>query len=123
MAPESYLKADEDVKAQELLEKNLKKRMLTSDQQKLAVMLGDIYKRKVALKEAYGLYRPVVRGKRLLEDEEIADVYLSMGEITNALSRYERARELLNRSIALAEKDEKSAGVHDETGTEYGIPV
>lgn len=117
---DSYLKTDEEGKAQELLEKNLQKRMLSSDQQKLTVMLADIYKGKGALKKAYGLYRPVVRGKRLLPDAEIADVYLSMGEITNARSRYERAREFLNRSIALAEKDEKSRGVLQSAYVEMG---
>ncbi|MBW1913015.1 MAG: tetratricopeptide repeat protein [Deltaproteobacteria bacterium] len=51
---------------------------------------------------------------------EIASAYFAMGEISNRERRYEKAKEALNRCIALAEKDKDSKEILQSAFMELG---
>jgi len=117
---ESYIKEGYEKKAEKLLKKNSKEKLLASDQQKMTLLLADIYRKKGSLRKAYDLYQSLVRGKRLLTDMEIASAYFAMGEISNRERRYEKAKEALNRCIALAENDKGSKEILQSAFMELG---
>ena len=100
-----YLKEGDDDNSVKLLEKNVEKKFLAADQQKMALLLADLYRKNRRFEDAYKLYQSVTRGRRVLPESEIARAYLIMGSISNQRAQYEKAREALNRCIALAEKD------------------
>ncbi len=102
---DSYIQIEEADKAERLLEQARKKKLIAADRQKITVLLAGLLRNRGDLKGAYGLYDGLVTGKRMLPDTKIAGVYLEMGKISNAERRFERAREALNRCIALTEKD------------------
>jgi tetratricopeptide (TPR) repeat protein len=87
------------------------------------LLLAEIYRKKGELKRASDLLHSLLGEKRLLSDREMAAVYESIGEISNKQSLYERARDALNRSIALAEKDRESKellrSAYAEMGNSY----
>ena len=117
---ESYIKEGDEKNAETLLEKNRKQNLLTSDQQNMTFLLADIYRKKDHLKKAYDLYQSLVKGKRKLADSDIARAYFYMGEISNRERHYEKAKEALNRCIALAEKDKDSKGILQSAFMELG---
>ncbi|MFC1823544.1 tetratricopeptide repeat protein [Thermodesulfobacteriota bacterium] len=101
----SHLKLGNLNDAIALLEKNKRGRFAIADRQRMIMLLADIHRQEDEPKKAYRLYQSLLKGKRQLSDMEIARVYYFMGFISSADNDHERAREFLNRSIALSEKD------------------
>jgi tetratricopeptide (TPR) repeat protein len=77
----------------------------------MALLLADLYRKNRRFGDAYKLYHRVTRGRKVLSESEIARAYLIMGSISNQRAQYEKAREALNRCIALAEKDTETQGL------------
>jgi tetratricopeptide (TPR) repeat protein len=77
-----------------------------SSENKLAVTrsLAGRYAEEKRFNEAYQLYAAIIQGKKNLDTKQMADCYLSMGEVLNAQGKYQEARAVLNRSIALSER-------------------
>jgi tetratricopeptide (TPR) repeat protein len=105
---ESYFKEGELRKSEDLLKKSLAEHYAPADQQRITLILAQIYHKKGDLKQAYQLAQTIVNDERLLRDDEIARAYLFMGQISVQEGKYEKSREVLNRCIALAEKDKKN---------------
>ncbi|MBW1802517.1 MAG: tetratricopeptide repeat protein, partial [Deltaproteobacteria bacterium] len=104
---ESYVMSGADDKAIGLLGKKNIQAMGAENQQRSAMMLGSIFKKRGELAKAYRLFRSVVEAKKRLPDLDIARAYLEMGEISNREKRYSDAKEMLNRSITLAGKEKR----------------
>lgn len=66
--------------------------------------LADRYNREKRFKEAYRLYAEMIQQKKGISAGDMANIYLSMGDVLNAQGKYREARALLNRSIALSER-------------------
>ncbi len=77
-----------------------------SSESRLAVTrsLAGRYAEEKRFNEAYQLYAAMIQGKKNLDTKQMADCYLSMGEVLNAQGKYPEARAVLNRSIALSER-------------------
>jgi len=73
--------------------------------------LAERYNREKRFKEAYDLYAEVIQQNKGLSAKEMANIYLSMGDVLNAQGKYGDARAVLNRSIALSEQRKKLKGV------------
>ncbi|MBN1107090.1 MAG: tetratricopeptide repeat protein [Deltaproteobacteria bacterium] len=103
-----YISQGDDENAKAFLEKTDKDKLAPVEQQKATLLLAGVVQRKGELRRAFDLYQTLLGEKRLLSDREMAQVYFSMGSISNRQNRYEKARESLNRCIALAEKNVES---------------
>ncbi|RJR29803.1 MAG: hypothetical protein C4576_34705 [Desulfobacteraceae bacterium] len=104
----AHLSLGDEEKAKSLLESASGENLPAADAQRGVLLLAEMYRKKGELKRASELLQTLLGEKRLLSDREMAAVYQSLGEISNKQSRYEKARDALNRSIALAEKDRES---------------
>jgi tetratricopeptide (TPR) repeat protein len=102
---QSYIKEGQQEKAVSLLKGTKEQELIASDRQRMKMVLADVYQQTGEWKKARRLYEDIVRGKRVLGDREIAEAYYAMGAISNKEKNYERAKESLNRCIALVEKD------------------
>ena len=100
----SYLNQGDRERAEKLIIEKQVTKLPPDALQRITILLADIYRKKGALKDAYRLYEAIINGKRLLEDNEIAMIYLHMGKISIKKYKYEKARGALNQCIALAEK-------------------
>jgi tetratricopeptide (TPR) repeat protein len=116
----TYITQGDDESAETLLQRTPKEKLLPNDQQRISLALADIYQRRGDLKRSLDLYQSLLGEKRLLSDTDMATVYLSMGKISNRESRFERARESLNRCIALAEKDKNTKDLLRSAFVEMG---
>jgi FimV-like protein len=74
--------------------------------QKVTLFLADLSREAHKFQEALGLYEEVLAGKTPLSAKEIAQAYYFTGKILNLEGDFEKAREKLNKSIELTEKDE-----------------
>ncbi|MBN2125244.1 MAG: tetratricopeptide repeat protein [Deltaproteobacteria bacterium] len=110
----------EQAEALSLLERKRKDRFLPADQQKMTLLLADLYRGKGDLKRARDLYQTLVEGKRFLSDQEIAGAYFALGQIEGSQNQPLRALESLNRCIALAEKSKESAPLLQSALVELG---
>lgn len=117
---DSYIQSEEEDKAERLLEKAGKENLIAADRQKVTFLLAKLRRNKGDLKGAYELYDSLVTGKRMLSDGEIAGAYLEMGKISNVERQFEKAREALNRCVALAEKDRDGRGLVRSAFVEMG---
>jgi tetratricopeptide (TPR) repeat protein len=100
----SYVEGGNSEGALQLLEGRGDVTIEPKDQQALSLMVADIYRRSSRLDEAYALYAQLVHGRRHLPEDEISRIYYVMGQILNHKKEHEKARDLLNRCIALVEK-------------------
>ncbi len=116
----SYIKEGQQEKAASLLKKSEEQELIASDQQRMKMVLADLYRQTDKWKEARRLYEDVVKGKRVLEDREIAEAYYAMGAISNKEKNRERAKEALNRCIALVEKDKEAEVLLQDALVELG---
>lgn len=119
----AHLSLGDEEKAGALLENASGENLPAADRQRGVLLLAEIIRKKGELKRASDLLHSLLGEKRLLSDKEMAAVYESIGEISNKQSLYERARDALNRSIALAEKDRESKellrSAYAEMGNSY----
>jgi tetratricopeptide (TPR) repeat protein len=104
----SYLSLGDEENARTLLENASGEKLPAPDQQRAGLLLAEMCRKKGDLNRASDLLHSLLDEKRLLSDREMAGVYLGIGEISNKQGLYEKARDALNRSIALAEKDRES---------------
>ena len=105
---QTHIAQGDDEAAERLLEENKKGDIEARHSQKMTILLAEINRRKGDLKRALHQYRSLVTIKSALSENEIAKIYLAMGEISNLENRHEDARESLNRSVALAERGKGS---------------
>lgn len=117
---DSYIQIGEADKAEKVLEMASKEKLIAADQQKVTLLLAGFRRNKGDLMGAYELYDSLVTGKRMLSDGEIAGAYLEMGKISNVERQFEKAREALNRCIALAEKNRAGRGLVQSAFIEMG---
>jgi tetratricopeptide (TPR) repeat protein len=117
---ESYIKEGHPAKAATLLEKSEEQELIASDRQRMKMVLADVYQEKGKWKKARRLYEVVVKDKRVLEDREIAAAYYAIGAISNKEKNRERAKEALNRCIALVEKDKNAEALLQDAFVELG---
>lgn len=103
-----HLSQGDEESARSLLENAAGEKVPPADQQRTGLLLAEVYQRKGELKRAVDLFNSILGEKRLLSDQEMARLYLNLGQIHNRRNLYEKARESLNRSIALAEKEKDS---------------
>lgn len=117
----SLLEEGEEERALAQLEKREEQALLpAADQQKLDLMLADLYRERGRRQEAYHLYRGLVEGKRLLSDRDIAFMYLQMGRFETRKGDLEQARTSLNRCIGLAERSNTAEPVLKRAYAELG---
>ncbi len=117
----SLLEEGEEEQALAQLEKREEQALLpAADQQKLDLMLADLYRERGRRQEAYDLYRGLVEGKRLLSDRDIAFIYLEMGRFETREGDLEQARTSLNRCIGLAERSNTAEPVLRQAYAELG---
>jgi tetratricopeptide (TPR) repeat protein len=117
---ECYLRSGDSTRAERFLEKSRNEKLIPGDQQRITILLADLYRKRGDLKKAYELYGSLVGAERALPDIDIARAYLSMGEIASAERQYEKSREALNRCIALAEKEKKDESLLQSAFMEIG---
>ncbi|MBW2096476.1 MAG: tetratricopeptide repeat protein [Deltaproteobacteria bacterium] len=89
------------------LEEARKARVSSATRRAVTRALADRYKKEKRFKEAYDLYAEIIQQKKGLSAREMATIYLSMGEVLNAQGKYEEARGVLHRSIALSERQKE----------------
>jgi tetratricopeptide (TPR) repeat protein len=104
----AYLEQGEEESARNLLENSSEENLPPADQQRATLLHAEICLKKGEMKRALDLLQSLLGEKRFLSDREMAGVYLDIGRLNNRQQFYEKARESLNRSIALAEKDRES---------------
>ncbi|RLB17791.1 MAG: hypothetical protein DRG82_05540 [Deltaproteobacteria bacterium] len=73
--------------------------------------LAERYNREKRFKEAYDLYAEMLQHKKAVPTEEMANIYLSMGQVLHAQGKYQEARAALNNAITLSEKHKKLKGI------------
>jgi tetratricopeptide (TPR) repeat protein len=116
----TYLSQGDEENARILLESAAGEKLAPADQQKAGLLLGELYRKRGELKKASEIYQSILVEKRLLSDREMAGLYLGLGTISNRQNLYEKARDALNRSIALSEKDRESRGLLRDAYLEMG---
>jgi len=116
----SRIKEGYPEEAASLLEGSEEQELIASDQQRMKMMLADVYQQMGEWRKARKLYETVVKGKRVLGDREIAAAYYAMGEISNKEKNRERAKEALNRCIALVEKNKDAEELLQDAFVELG---
>jgi tetratricopeptide (TPR) repeat protein len=117
---ESYIKEDQQEKAVSLLKGSKEQELIASDRQRMKMVLADMYQQTGKSKKARRLYEDIVKGKRVLKDREIAEAYYAMGAISHKEKNHERAKESLNRCIALVEKDKDAKVLLQDAFVELG---
>jgi tetratricopeptide (TPR) repeat protein len=117
---ESLRSSGNQESALEVLQKARKEPLPALSHQRAAFLLAEIYRDQSRSQDAYQLYDGLVKGERLLSDGEIAEIYFHMARILNAEGSYEKAREVLNRSIALVEKERSEKGLFLRALVELG---
>jgi lipopolysaccharide biosynthesis regulator YciM len=116
----THIRAGHEKRAEDILERSKQGRFLPADKQKIALLLAEIKEMEGKPDEAFALYEAVVKGQRLLPDEDIARAYFNMGRISDRDANYEKAREALNRCIALAEKKAHMKALNQSALIELG---
>jgi tetratricopeptide (TPR) repeat protein len=116
----SYIKEGQQEKVVSLLKGSKEQELIASDRQRMKMVLADVYKQTGKWKKARRLYEDVVKGKRVLGDRKIAEAYYAMGAISNKEKNHERAKESLNRCIALVEKDKDAEELLQDAFVELG---
>lgn len=86
----------------------------------LTLTLADLKREQNDLQAAYRLYEEVISGQSLLSSAEVAHCYYHMGLFLNRQGNHEKARELLNRAMALAQRDKKPQGLYPLILVEIG---
>jgi tetratricopeptide (TPR) repeat protein len=86
------------------LEKALKEQLPAGNRLAVTRALADRYGKEGRFREASELYTAMIQEKKHLDTKEMADTYLSLGEVLNAQGKYQEARAVLHRSIALSER-------------------
>ena len=118
-----HLSQGSEEEARDLLENASVEKLLPADRQRANLLLADICQKRGEMKRATDLLQSILGEKRLLSDREMAGLYLGMGRIHLRQNLSEKARESLNRSIALAEKDRENREVlrsaYHEIGNSY----
>jgi tetratricopeptide (TPR) repeat protein len=116
----SYLAQRDEENAVKFLEKNRKEDLPPEVQQQVTLLLAETYEKRGDPTRALELYQTLLSEKRLLPEREMAGAYFAVGRISNRMNRYEKARESLNRCIALAERDGDSKNVLRSALAEMG---
>ncbi len=116
----SYIEEEQQEKAVSVLKGSKELDLIASDRERMKMMLADVYQQMGKSKKARRLYEDVVKGERVLKDREIAEAYYVMGTILHKEKNHERAKESLNRCIALVEKDKEAKVLLQDALVELG---
>ncbi|MEW6667028.1 MAG: tetratricopeptide repeat protein [Thermodesulfobacteriota bacterium] len=116
----SYLAQRDDENALKVLERNQRESLPPEVQQQITLLLAGTYEGRGDHMRALELYQNLLADKGLLSEREMAGAYFAMGRIFNRMHRYEKARESLNRCIALAERDRESKNLLRSALAEMG---
>ena len=66
--------------------------------------LAERYEKEGRYEKAAALYNQMIQWKDAASPRELAQLYLSMGKVLNAQKKYGKARDFLNRSLAVSEE-------------------
>lgn len=89
---ESYLNNGDIDEARELMKRAKDYNLQPEDRQRISRTLALIYIDENMLYDAYTLCESIIKGERLLPEDELADVYILAGRILNLQKRYSEAQ-------------------------------
>ena len=116
----SYVGNGEHTKAKNLLENKGGQDLGAPDQQRLKILLADIYFENAMPDDALPLYQAAVKNMGQLDEDEAAEVYLKTGIILNKRKDYQNAVDALTKSILLLSKDTDNRGLLQSAHIELG---
>jgi FimV-like protein len=93
---ECYVDKGDRPASRSLLEKAVNYDLDPADKQKIFRSLAVLYSEENMLNEAYTMCQSIIKGEKILPDDELVDVYILTGKILNKQKKYDEAEKTLN---------------------------